>query len=303
MPTLTTPGKSNRRQHLSRLMAIATLGAASLVASGAAQAADKLRFVTGPFRATEAETRAQWGPLVKYLGEQLGVETELTITDNWAKVGAAMAKDEYDVAWQGGAGRYVVSRSQGAGPAIATVKVAGSPVYHTLFLARPDLPVNDFPRDAKGMTLSFTHENSTTGWLVPYAWLVSQGIDPKTYFNYSAVNQHADNVIGIAKGSYDLATDSDTNRNAMIAKGTVKASDSRIVWTSPDVPQDPISVRNGLDAGLVKRLQDALAAIDAGKAKSIPLPPNYTGFVSATDANYKAVLDASVAVGRIVAKP
>jgi phosphonate transport system substrate-binding protein len=291
--------RSSRRRHL---LAAGAAFLAMLCATGA-QAADRIRFVTGPFRATEAETRAQWGPLVKYLGEQLGIETELTVTDDWAKVGAAMARDEYDVAWQGGAGRYVVSRSQGAGPAIATVKVAGSPVYHTLFLARTGLAINDFPRDARGMTLALTHENSTTGWLVPYAWLVAQGIDPKTYFKYSSGNQHPDNVLGVAKGSYDLASDSDANRNAMIAKGLVKEADTRVVWTSADVPQDPISVRNGLDAGLVQRLQQVLAAIDTERAKAIPMPTNYTGFVLAGDADYRSVLDASIAVGRIAKKP
>ncbi len=282
-----------------RSFAIAALGLAAFMAAGAASAADKLRFVTGPFRATEAETRAAWGPLFKYLGEQLGVESELTILDNWNKVNAAMAKDEYDAAWMGGAGRYVVVRAQGGGPAIATVKVAGSPIYHALFLAKPGLEVKDFPRGAKDMSLSFTHENSTTGWLVQYAWLVSQGIDPKTYFKYTATNQHADNITGLAKGSFDLATDSDANRNAMIARGAAKESESRIIWTSPDVPQDPISVRNGLDPALTKRLLDALVAIDDAKAKSIPMPPNYTGFVPTNDAAYKSVYDASVLVGRI----
>ena len=282
-----------------RSFAIATLGLAAFMAAGTASAADKLRFVTGPFRATEAETRAAWGPLFKYLGDQLGVESELTILDNWNKVNEAMAKDQYDAAWMGGAGRYVVVRAQGGGPAIATVKVAGSPIYHALFLAKPGLEVKDFPRGAKDMSLSFTHENSTTGWLVQYAWLVSQGIDPKTYFKYTATNQHADNITGLAKGAFDLATDSDANRNAMIARGAAKESESRIIWTSPDVPQDPISVRNGLDPVLTKRLLDALVGIDDAKAKSIPMPPNYTGFVPTNDAAYKSVYDASVLVGRI----
>ncbi|MES2415954.1 MAG: phosphate/phosphite/phosphonate ABC transporter substrate-binding protein [Pseudomonadota bacterium] len=295
------PGAS--RPMLSRLarqmLLSAVIGVVAFGSAASAQATDKLRFVTGPFRATEAETRAAWGPLFKYLGEQLGVESELTILDNWNKVNAAMAKDEYDAAWMGGAGRYVIVRSQGGGPAIATVKVAGSPVYHALFLARPGLEVKDFPRGAKDMSLSFTHENSTTGWLVQYAWLVSQGIDPKTWFKYTATNQHADNITGLAKGQFDLATDSDANRNAMIARGAAKDSESRILWTSPDVPQDPIQVRNGLDPALTKRLQAALVAIDDAKAKSIPMPPNYTGFVTTTDADYKSVHDASVLVGRI----
>ena len=282
-----------------RLIAVTALGFAGLAATTPAHAADKLSFITGPFRPTEAETRAQWEPLVKYLGAQLGVETELTIADDWAKVNTAMAKNEYDVAWMGGAGRYVLTRSQGAGPAIASVKFAGSPVYRAVVIAREGVDVKNFPQDAKGMSISFTHENSTTGWLMPYAYLLSQGIDPKTWFKYKAVNQHPDNEIAVANGTSDLATDSDANRTSMIRRGLVKEQAVPVIWRSDEVPQDPISVRNGLEPALVKRLQEALVAIDAERVKSIPMPAGYTGFVPATDETYRKVHDASVIVGRI----
>jgi len=89
----------------------------------------------------------------------------------------------------------------------------------------------------------------------------------------------------------------------MINRGLIKESQVRIVWQSDEVPQDPISVRVGLDPALTKRLQEALVGIDAARAKSIPMPTNYTGFVLATDGDYKRVLDASVTVGRIPTKP
>ncbi|MES2508978.1 MAG: phosphate/phosphite/phosphonate ABC transporter substrate-binding protein [Pseudomonadota bacterium] len=282
-----------------RSFAVAALGLAAFMAAGTASAADKLRFVTGPFRATEAETRAAWEPLVKYLGQQTGTEAELTVYDTWNKVNDAMAKNEFDAAWMGGAGRYVVVRANGGGPAIATVKFAGSPAYRSIVIQREGLDVKDFPRDAKGMTINFTHENSTTGWLMAYAALLGQGINPKTWFNYKAVNQHPDNEYAVAKGESDLAVDSDANRTSMINRKLVEAPKVRIVWQSDAVPQDPISVRVGLDPALTKRLQDALVGIDDAKVKSIPMPANYTGFVSATDDDYRKVHDASVAVGRI----
>lgn len=282
-----------RHMLMSAVMGVIALGSAG------AHAADKLRFVTGPFRATEAETRAHWEPLVKYLGQQTGTDAELTVFDTWNKVNEAMAKNEFDAAWMGGAGRYVVVRANGGGPAIATVKFAGSPVYRSIVIQREGIDVKDFPPDAKGMSINFTHENSTTGWLMAYAALLSQGIDPKTYFRYTAVNQHPDNEYAVARGLSDLAVDSDANRTSMINRKLIEAPKVRIVWQSDEVPQDPISVRVGLDPALTKRLQDALVGIDADKAKTIPMPANYTGFVAATDGDYKKVHDASVAVGRI----
>lgn len=276
------------------------------VAAGAAapvHAAEKLRFITGPFRGTEAETRRLWGPLFDYLAAQLGVEGELTIAGDWPAVGRAMVEGRQDVAWMGGAWRYVLARSEGAGPAIATVAFNGSPTYRAIVVQRPGLDVKDFPRDARGLSLSFTHDASSTGWLVPYAWLVGRGIDPRTYFRYSATAEHPQNETLVAQGRVDLATDHDNNRNAMIARGAVRPEDVRIVWTSEPVPQDPIAVRDGLDPALVRRLQDVLAGIDAEGARRIPMPPGYTGFVTASDASYAAMREAGIATGRIRRSP
>lgn len=287
------------RAVLRRRAFAALLVAVAATSAGPAAAAEKIRFITGPFRATEAETRRLWGPLFDYLARELGVEGELTIARDWPEVGRAMVEGRQDVAWMGGAWRYVLARSEGAGPAIATVAFNGAPTYRSIVVARPGLELKDYPADAKGLSLSFTHDASSTGWLVPYAWLVGQGIDPKTWFRYSATAEHPQNETLVAEGKVDLATDNDNNRNAMIARGALKPEDARVVWTSDPVPQDPIAVRNGLDPALTQRLQAVLAGIDAGRAKSIPMPPGYTGFVAASDASYAAMRDAGMATGRI----
>jgi phosphonate transport system substrate-binding protein len=199
----------------------------------------------------------------------------------------------------GGGFRYVQARTRGAGPAIATVTSDGSPICHAVVIAGRNVAVRNFPDDARGLSLAFTHVESTTGWLMVYSALVARGIEPGTYFRYSAGHQHADNVRAVARGDFDLATDSETNRRSMVERGLVDAADVRIVWRSKPLPQDPIAISNRLEPQLAARLQQALVAIDAHAAHTIPMPRGYTGFVAASDESYDSIREAAVLVGRI----
>ncbi|HLJ64712.1 MAG TPA: PhnD/SsuA/transferrin family substrate-binding protein, partial [Stellaceae bacterium] len=85
---------------------------------------------------------------------------------------------------------------------------------------------------------------------------------------------------------------------AMIEKGAIKADATKIVWTSDDLPNDPIVVRAGFDKDMAKKLQEILVAITEDQAKTL-LPNHYTGFVAASHANYKPIEDAGIAVGTL----
>lgn len=290
------PPRLMRRRTLLLQGAAAT---AALVGCATPASRIPLRFVTGPFRPTEAETRALWGPLAMHVGNQVGRDVEFLVRPEWPQVGETMLRQEADVAWMGGAWRYALARSQGMGPAIATVRFAGQPSYRALVIARRGLETTGFPESASGRSMSFTHDTSTTGWLVPYAWLVRRGIDPRSHFRYSAAAQHTENELKVASGEVDFATDHDNNRNAMISRGQVSADAVPVVWTSDPVPQDPIAVRAGLDPTLTARLQDIFSAIDMAQGQAIPMPPGYNGFVRASDADYVGVMRAGELTGRL----
>ena len=84
----------------------------------------------------------------------------------------------------------------------------------------------------------------------------------------------------------------------MIESGAISPQATKIVWTSDDLPNDAIAVRTGFDPGMAKKVQDILVAITDSQAKEI-LPKHYTGFVAASDANYRLIEDAGKAVGAL----
>lgn len=274
-----------------------TIGVIVLSVAGAAAKDAKLRFAVGPFQPTAGDTKRAYEPFFQYLAAQMGSDYELVVTTDWAGIAIALASDQADVAWMGPWG-YVLANKEGGARAVAMVKYDGKPTYHAIILARPDLKIEKFPEDARGLRISFADVGSTSGWLIPTYWFKTQGIEPKTYFQYRDGASHPANVLAVATGQTDLATDYDRNRNSMIERGAVAADATKVVWTSPPLPNDPIVVRKGFDPARAKKLQDVLLSITEEQAKSI-MPAHYTGWVAANSDSYRLIEDAGVAVGRL----
>lgn len=102
-----------------------------------------------------------------------------------------------------------------------------------------------------------------------------------------------------AEGKTDFATDSDTSRRTLIERGALGPDANTVVWTSAPVLQDPVAVRANLHDALILKLQLAFTSITEAEAKAVMMP-RYSGFVSATDHDYTAILDD---VRRVVSKP
>lgn len=269
--------------------------AAALAAPTFAQ--EKLRFAVGPFQPSPSDTRKAYEPFFKHIAEQLGRPYELVVTNDWAGISIALTNGQADIAWMGPWG-YMLAHHQGGAEAIATVKYDGRPFYHAIILSRPGLSIAKWPDDAKGLKLSLADVGSTSGWLIPTHHFMTQGIDPKTYFQYRDGASHAANVTAVATGQVDLASDYDRNFNAMVEKGIVKREDVSIAWTSDPLPNDPLVVRKGFDADLTAKLRQVLLSITEEQAKSL-MPNHYTGWIAADHASYKLIEDAGIAVGKI----
>ena len=276
------------------------LALATLLGGAAAQAQEKLRFAVGPFQPTASDTRKAYEPFFKYIADKLGREYELVVTTDWAGIAIALANKQADIAWMGPWG-YVLANSEGGAQAIATVKYNGKPSYHAIIVSRPDVQINKWPEDAKGLRLSLADAGSTSGWLVPTFYFKSVGIDPKTFFQYRDGASHAAQILSVINNQVDLASDFDRNLNSFLDRGTFKADQIKIVWTSDPLPNDPLVVRADLDPELIKKVQDAVLAITEKQALAL-MPKNYTGWVAANHASYKIIEDAGVSVGRLKPK-
>lgn len=281
-------------------LALTGCGSAATDDAGAAAGADRpvLRFAVGPFLPSAADTRSTYEPFFSDLARRVGADYELEVSSDWAGIAVSLASGKTDLAWMGPFG-YVIAADKGGAEAVATVEYDGRPVYHSIVVGPPDSPVRDFPADAEGRRVSFAEPASTSGWLIPTYLLKQQGIDPTTYFDYSEGAAHPAQETAVATGKVELATDYDRNRNAMIEAGALEADATKVVWTSPELPNDAIALRKGLDPALRQQLTDAVLAVEHDGAENGLLPKHYTGFVPATTETYRLIIDAARDLGKI----
>jgi len=276
-----------------------SLLAAPLLLPGiaAAQNSRPIRFAVGPFQPTAGDTRRAFEPFFAHLAESLGRPYELTVTTDWAGIAVALGSGQVDAAWMGPWG-YVLARDRARAEALATVLYQGRPTYHAIIIGRAGLTIARFPEDARGLSISFADAGSTSGWLIPHHWFAQRGIDPRSYFRYRDGASHAANVISVASGQVDLATDFDRNLNAMLASGRVRPEQVQVVWRSDPLPNDALAVRHDLDAATKAAIQGGALAITPEVAQRA-MPANYTGWVAATAETYAPIEAAGRALNRL----
>ena len=280
------------------LLAVPALGAALAVLPRASQAqGTPIRFGVGPLQPTPGDTRRVYEPFFAHLAKALSRPFELVATTDWAGIAIALANEQVDCAWLGPWG-YVIARDKSGCDALTVVKYRDKPTYQAIIMSRPDLKIEHFPEDAKGLTISFTDAGSTSGWLIPHFWFKTHNIDPHSYFKYHDGASHAAQSIAVVSGQVDLATDFDRNLNAMVAAGRVKEEQVKIVWRSDPLPNDALAVRKGLDAETRATIAKVALGIDAASAGAI-LPPNYTGWIPARPDTYAMIEAAGRALGKL----
>ena len=124
---------------------------------------------------------------------------------------------------------------------IAIVK-ASSP-YHTL-------------ADLKGKRVAFTSPNSNSGALAPRVLFPPQGLEPGKDFQPVMSGGHDKSVLGVAEGDYDMAPVASDVFDRMVIRGTVKASDFRIIYRSPVFPTSSFAYAHDLTPALAQKLQE-----------------------------------------------
>ncbi|WP_233024415.1 MULTISPECIES: phosphate/phosphite/phosphonate ABC transporter substrate-binding protein [Hyphomicrobiales] len=256
-----------------------------------------LRFAIAPVRPTPATTIKEFEPMFRYLAEQLGATYELVSPESWAAISVAMSNGHLDVGWLGPWG-YVLANKHAGTEVIATAKYNGKPSYHAIIEGRPGLPIKDFPKDAKGMKLSLSDQGNTSGWLIPYAFFVKNGVDPREFFQLREGATFGNNVSMIQQSLIDLGSNMDRGRNGMIEAGEMDPKKVVVYWTSQELPNDAICVPKGFDPALKVKIRDILTSLSEEKAQSM-MGSGYNGFVPAVHKDYATIEEAGVLTGKL----
>jgi phosphonate transport system substrate-binding protein len=231
----------------------------------------------------------QHGPLARYLQQETGITTELTITEDSDELLAMFHDRRLDMAYLGGY-EYVLAhdRDQAVPLAIRDADLR----YTSLIIVRADSAARR-PEDLRGKRFAFLGQLSTSGHLMPREFLNERGIEPEQFFSetlYSGVHDDAA-ALWVRDGRVDAGIISREAFARLLATRQITERDVRVLWETPAYADYVWTVQGDLDPRLQAQIQDRLLALASDDPAPLAIleAAGATHFLPAADADYTAL--------------
>ena len=195
--------------------------------------------------------REQIEPVCRYLQKKLGRKVVMVTASDYESLARLLELNKIHIAWFSHAS-FEGLRRQSRWEAVCRPMQYGSVLYDGQIVVRSDSPANDI-QDLKGKVFAYVDRYSGSGFYFPNLYMAAQGIDPLAFFARVEFTQsHRSSILGVIDGTYDAA--------AVFSASLVdkNADGLKVIARTGPIPNDPIVVREDLDAALKKRIVDAL---------------------------------------------
>jgi phosphonate transport system substrate-binding protein len=149
----------------------------------------------------------------------------------------------------------------GAVPFAAKGTEKGPHGYHLLSIVKKDSPYQKLA-DLKGKRIAHTSPSSNSGHLAPLVLYPSEGLKPNEDYKPLMSGGHDKSALGVVSGDYDMAGVASDVFERMITRGTLKADDFRIIFTSPLFPTSSFAHAHDLHPDLSKKIRACFFAFD-----------------------------------------
>jgi phosphonate transport system substrate-binding protein len=214
----------------------------------------------------ETDAIARNEPYAAYLSEKLGVPVKIVRGTDYAAVIEAMRAGQVQFASIGPANYALAHKVMGdlVAPIAVNLDKEGAKGYYSVIAVRADSPYQSI-EDIKGVSFAFADPNSTSGYAVPSYYLSTVlGTSADEYFGEVAFSGgHEQSVIALVNGTFEAVATHQTNDTAgniprMVEKGMIPAGSTRVIWTSPLIPNSPVVIRTDLPEELKKAFTEAV---------------------------------------------
>ncbi|HEY4325563.1 MAG TPA: phosphate/phosphite/phosphonate ABC transporter substrate-binding protein [Mucilaginibacter sp.] len=199
-------------------------------------------------------------PLKDYLGKKLGVDVDFDFTTDYTAAIEALRSKKVHIAYLSPFSYVLASQAHDITP-IVTIGEDGKPaLYHSIIFTNTKTGLNsmeDVKARAKSLTLCFADPASTSGHLIPRAYLVTLGLNPDNAFKQTIfAGSHPASVLSVASGKIDVGcSTTEYGLELLERKGIVKKEQIKVLWQSDPIVSSPIVARNDLNKDFVKKIQ------------------------------------------------
>lgn len=217
---------------------------------------DPLVFTYAPVE-DPAVYEGAWSDFLKHLEKVTGRKTKYFGLQNYAAQIEAMRSGRLHVsAFSTGSLVYAVNLA-GAVPFAIMRDARGPSGYHLVLITQAGNDRIKSVADLKGKRVAHVSQTSSSGHQAPVYFFSRMGVVPGRDYQIVFSGKHDNSALGVVNGDYDAAAVADTVLERMVARGVIKASDFKVVYTSPVFPTAGFAYAHNLDPALVEKIREA----------------------------------------------
>lgn len=232
--------------------------------------------VIGDISDEPAETIKGTQPLADYLAAKLAdqgiTHGEVKIAPDLETMIQWMKDGEVDIFFDSPYPALVISQEAGATPILRRLKY-GVDQYHSVFISKADSELYELT-DLQGELVAFEEAFSTSGYMLPLAFLIEQGMNP-------TLKSNLETAVSPDEVGYVFSTADNTTIQWIISgKVPVGVIDNvtlgrlpeetqaelKVIAETEDVPRQLVLVSSNLSDPLTTTIKEALLAMDENEA-------------------------------------
>ena len=253
-----------------------------------------------------AEITRRWSPILAQLEKDLNVKVKsVTATDYRGTIEALKFK-KAEVGHLGPKSYVEAATNNYANvEPVAQLRLAnGSLGYRSCLIVHSDSDMFS-PEDMAGKTFAFNDPNSTSGYLVPSTFFMTEmNVDPKKYFSKVTFSgSHEASILAVANKKVEVASTNLPDLQQLTRENKVPRGGLRVIWVSKLIPNDPIVVRKDLPASLKSAIQESLVSMKAKNPDAFKeIGAWLSGFVAADDGKYQVIRELNDTAKKLAAQ-
>ena len=252
-----------------------------------------------------AEVGRRWTPIIAQLEKDLGVKVKYTMATDYRGTIEALKFGKAQLGHLGPKSYVEASTNNYANvEPIAQLQLAnGSLGYRSCLIVHADSDVFS-PEDMAGKTFAFNDPNSTSGYLVPSTFFLTEmGIDPRKHFSKVVFSgSHEASILAVANKKVEIASTNLPDLQQLTREGKVTRGALRVIWVSRLIPNDPIVLRKDLPANLRQAVQESLITMKQRQPEAFKDGGSFFGgFQRADDQKYQVIRDLNETAKRLAA--
>jgi phosphonate transport system substrate-binding protein len=198
-----------------------------------------------------------WSDFVKHLSKVTGKRAQFFGLQNYAAQIEAMRTGLLHIAaYSTGSVPYAVNVA-GAVPFAVMRDAKGLSGYHFWLITQARNDKINSVADLKGKRVAHVSQTSNSGHQAPVFFFSKLGVVPGKDYTVVYSGKHDTSALGVINGDYDAAVVADTVMQRMEHRGVLKASDYKVVYTSPVFPTAGFVYAHNLEPGLVEKIKSA----------------------------------------------